>query len=206
VVAAAAAAMALWLIAVKGTPGSDALRLAAFNAVSVISTTGFASADFNQWGGFPGVVFIMLMFIGGCTGSTAGAMKVMRFQILGKLGAHALRRPVQPRAVFRIAYQGKPVGEDVIMSVTVFCFVYFLSFAMLTAALAATGLDYITSRSGAAQAIGNIGPGLGDIIGPAGNFQSLSDPAKWLLAVGMILGRLEFMAVLVLFTRRFWRG
>ncbi len=92
------------------------------------------------------------------------------------------------------------------MSVTVFCFVYFISFAALAAALAATGLDFITSVSGAAQAIGNIGPGLGEIIGPAGNYKSLSDPAKWLLAVGMILGRLEFMAVLVLFTRRFWRG
>jgi len=206
VVAAAALGMAAWLVLTKGTPAADALRLAAFNAVSVISTTGFASADFNQWGGFPGVIFIMLMFIGGCTGSTSGAMKVMRFEILGKLGSYALRKLVHRRAVYRIRYQGKAVGEDVIMSVTVFCFVYFISFAALAAALSATGLDFITSVSGAAQAIGNIGPGLGEIIGPAGNYKSLPDPAKWLLAAGMILGRLEFMAVLVLFTRRFWRG
>lgn len=206
VIVAVALALAAWLVLIKGTPAADALRHAAFNAVSVITTTGFASADYNQWGGFPGVIFIMLMFIGGCTGSTSGAMKVMRFEILGKLGALAMRRLVHRRRVFRIVYQGKPVSEDVIMSVTVFCFVYFLSFAALTAALAATGLDFITSLSGAAQALGNIGPGLGEIIGPAGNFKSLSDPAKWLLATGMILGRLEFMAVLVLFTRRFWRG
>jgi trk system potassium uptake protein TrkH len=206
VIALATLGMAAWLTIMKGTPPADAVRLAAFNAVSVISTTGFASADYNQWGGFPAIIFIMLMFIGGCTGSTSGAMKVMRFEILGKLGLYTLRKLVHPRGVFRIRYQRKPIGEDVIMSVTVFCFVYFLSFAALAAALGATGLDFITSISGAAQAVGNIGPGLGEIIGPAGNFKSLSDPAKWLLAVGMILGRLEFMAVLVLFTRRFWRG
>ena len=206
VVAAASLGIALWLALIKGTPAADALRLAAFNVVSVVTTTGFASADYNLWGGFPGIIFIMLMFIGGCTGSTAGAMKVMRFEILGKLGVSAIRRLVHPRGVYRITYQRKAVGEDVIMSVTIFCFVYFLSFAALTAAVAATGLDFVTSLSGAAQALGNVGPGLGEIIGPAGNYKGLSDPAKWLLAIGMILGRLEFMAVLVLFTRRFWRG
>ncbi len=206
VIAAATLATALWLIATKGTPAGDALRLAAFNIVSVITTTGFASADFNTWGGFPAIIFIMLMFIGGCTGSTGGAMKVMRFEILARLGADAIRRLVHPRRVFRMRYQGKPLGDDVIMSVTIFCFVYFLSFAALTAAVAATGLDFVTSLTGAAQALGNVGPGLGEIIGPAGNYKPLPDTAKWLLAIGMILGRLEFMAVLVLFTRRFWRG
>ncbi|MFO0988093.1 MAG: TrkH family potassium uptake protein [Alphaproteobacteria bacterium] len=206
VILAATLAIAAWLALTKDTPAGDALRLAAFNVVSVITTTGFASADFNAWGGFPGIVFIMLMFIGGCTGSTAGAIKVMRFEILGRLGAEAVRKLVHPRGVFRMRYQGKPIGDDVIASVTIFCFVYFISFAALTAAVAATGLDFVTSLTGAAQALGNIGPGLGEIIGPAGNFKPLPDTAKWLLAIGMILGRLEFMAVLVLFTRRFWRG
>lgn len=206
VIAAATLAIAAWLALAKNTPVGDALRLAAFNVVSVVTTTGFASADYNQWGGFPGIVFIMLMFIGGCTGSTSGAIKVMRFEILGRLGAEAVRKLVHPRGVFRMRYQGKPIGDDVIASVTIFCFVYFISFAALTAAVAATGLDFVTSLTGAAQAIGNIGPGLGEIIGPAGNFKPLPDTAKWLLALGMILGRLEFMAVLVLFTRRFWRG
>ena len=206
VIAAATLVVALWLVLAKDTPAGAALRLAAFNVVSVITTTGFASADYNQWGGFPGIVFIMLMFIGGCAGSTSGAMKVMRFEILGRLGADAMRRLVHPRGVFRMTYQGRPLSADVISSVTIFCFVYFISFAALTAAVAATGLDFTTSLTGAAQAIGNIGPGLGEIIGPAGNFKPLPDAAKWLLALGMILGRLEFMAVLVLFTRRFWRG
>jgi trk system potassium uptake protein TrkH len=206
VIAVATLAIALWLAFVKDTPAGTALRLAAFNVVSVVTTTGFASADYNQWGGFPGIIFIMLMFIGGCAGSTAGAMKVMRFEILGRLGANTMRRLVHPRGVFRMTYQGKPLGNDVIMSVTIFCFVYFLSFAALTAAVAATGLDFVTSLTGAAQALGNIGPGLGEIIGPAGNYKPVPDLAKWLLAIGMIMGRLEFMAILVLFTRRFWRG
>ncbi len=206
VIAAATLGSALWLALVKAMPTGDAVRLAAFNVVSVLTTTGFASADYNAWGGFPGIVFIMLMFIGGCAGSTAGAMKVMRFEILGRLGANTMRRLVHRRGVYRMSYQGKPIGDDVITSVTIFCFVYFISFAVLTAAVAATGLDFVTSLTGAAQALGNVGPGLGEIIGPAGNFKTLSDPAKWLLAIGMILGRLEFMAILVLFTRRFWRG
>jgi trk system potassium uptake protein TrkH len=205
-IAAATLAIAVWLALVKDTPAGAAVRLAAFNVVSVITTTGFASADYNLWGGLPGIIFIMLMFVGGCAGSTAGAMKVMRFEILGRLGANALRRLVHPRGVFRMRYQGRPIGDDVIMSVTIFCFVYFLSFAVLTAAVAATGLDFVTSLTGAAQALGNIGPGLGEIIGPAGNYKTVPDLAKWLLALGMIMGRLEFMAILVLFTRRFWRG
>ncbi len=206
VIAAAALAMAAWLVLTRDTAANDALRLAFFNVVSVITTTGFASADFNQWGGFTSIVFIALMFIGGCTGSTAGAMKVMRFEILGKLGFIAMKKLVHRRRVYRMTYQGKPVSADVVMSVTVFCFVYFMSFAALAAGLAATGLDFVTALTGAAQALGNIGPGLGDIIGPAGNYKSLSDPAKWLITVGMLMGRLEFFAVLVLFTRRFWRG
>jgi len=206
VIAAATLAIAIWLALVKDTSAGTALRLAAFNVVSVITTTGFASADYNQWGGLAAIVIIMLMFIGGCAGSTAGAMKVMRFEILGRLGINAIRRLVHPRGVFRMSYQGRALTTDVIMSVTIFCFVYFLSFAALTAAVAATGLDFVTSLTGAAQAIGNIGPGLGEIIGPAGNFKTLPSAAKWLLAIGMILGRLEFMAVIVLFTRRFWRG
>jgi trk system potassium uptake protein TrkH len=206
VIAAATMAIALWLAVTKDMPPMAALRLAAFNVVSVVTTTGFASADYNLWGGLPAIIFIMLMFIGGCAGSTAGAMKVMRFEILGRLGGNAMRRLVHRRGVFRMTYRGRPLGEDVVMSVTIFCFVYFISFAALAAGLGATGLDFVTSLTGSAQALGNVGPGLGEIIGPAGNYKPLSDLAKWLLAIGMIMGRLEFMAILVLFMRRFWRG
>lgn len=206
VAAACVLAVALWLWQAKAMPADAALRLAAFNVVSILTTTGYASTDFNGWGGFPGIIFIMAMFIGGCAGSTAGGIKVMRFEILGRLGANTLYRLVHRRGVYRLAYQGRPLTEDVIASVTLFCFVYFISFAALTAGLGATGLDFVTSVTGAAQALGNVGPGLGEIIGPAGNFKSIPDPAKWLSVIGMIMGRLEFMAVLVLFTRRFWRG
>jgi trk system potassium uptake protein TrkH len=118
----------------------------------------------------------------------------------------AVRKLVQRHGVQRLLYHGRPVGEDVVASIMVFGFVYFVSFAALARALGAFGLDFTTAVSGAAAAVGNIGPGLGEIIGPAGNYATLPEGAKWLLALGMIMGRLEFMAVLVLFTRRFWRG
>ena len=202
----AVAAVSLWLWLGRDLPAGDALRLAAFNVVSLATTTGYASADYNQWGSFAVVVFLVLMFVGGCTGSTAGAVKVLRFEIMAKLAAGAMRKLVQRHGVSRLLYQGRPVGEDVVASIMVFGFVYFVSFGVLAMALGAFGLDFTTAVSGAASAVGNIGPGLGEIIGPAGNYAPLPDGAKWLLALGMIMGRLEFMAVLVVFTRRFWRG
>lgn len=203
---AAVAAIALWLWLGRDLPAGDALRLAAFNVVSLATTTGYASADYTQWGSFAAIVFLALMFVGGCTGSTAGAVKVLRFEIMAKLAGGALRRLVQRHGVQRVLYNGRPLGEDVIASIMVFGFVYFVSFAALALALGAFGLDFTTAVSGAASAVGNIGPGLGEIIGPAGNYAPLPEGAKWLLALGMIMGRLEFMAVLVLFTRRFWQG
>jgi trk system potassium uptake protein TrkH len=206
VIAAASIAMAFWLWATRDTPPGEAVRLATFHVVSVITTTGFAAADYGQWGGFTAIIFLALMFIGGCTGSTAGGIKVMRFEILALLGTVTLRRLLQRHVVLRLSYQGHPVGPEIINSVTIFCFVYFVSFAALAAALAATGLDFATAISGSATSLGNVGPGLGGIIGPAGTFKPLPDSAKWLCAIGMLMGRLEFMAVLVLLTRRFWRG
>jgi trk system potassium uptake protein TrkH len=184
----------------------DALRLGIFHVISLATTTGYATADYSQWGSFPLMLFLVLMFIGGCTGSTAGAIKVLRFEIMAKLALGTMRQIVQRHGVHRLLYQRRPLTEDVIASVTVFGFVYFVSFGVLAMALAAFGLDFITAVSGAAAAVGNVGVGMGDVIGPAGNYAALPDGAKWLLAAGMIMGRLEFMAVLVLFTRRFWRG
>ena len=206
VVLACVLAVAVWIWLKRGIPLMDSLRLSAFNIVSIITTTGFVSADFNQWGGFATLVFFMVMFVGGCTGSTAGGIKVMRWEILGQFAAQSIRRLVRRNAVMPIRYQGQVIDTDTIMSVTIFCFVYFMTFAFFSIAVAATGLDMITSMSSIAQAMANAGPGLGEIVGPAGNFKSLSDLAKWLISIAMILGRLEFMAVLVLFTRRFWRG
>jgi trk system potassium uptake protein TrkH len=203
---AASAAVALWLWLGRGMAPDDALRLGIFHVISLATTTGYATADYSQWGSFPLMLFLVLMFIGGCTGSTAGAIKVLRFEIMAKLALGTMRQIVQRHGVHRLLYQRRPLTEDVIASVTVFGFVYFVSFGVLAMALAAFGLDFITAVSGAAAAVGNVGVGMGDVIGPAGNYAALPDGAKWLLAAGMIMGRLEFMAVLVLFTRRFWRG
>jgi trk system potassium uptake protein TrkH len=204
--AAAVALLTLWLWRSQGLPPDAALRLAAFNVISLASTTGYASADYGQWGSVAAIVFLGLMLMGGCTGSTAGAVKVLRFEIMARLAGASIRRLIHRHGVVRLVYNGRPLGEDVITSIMVFGFIYFASFAALALALGALGLDFVTAVSGAASAVGNIGPGLGEIIGPAGNYASLPDAAKWLLAIGMLMGRLEFLAVLVLFTRRFWRG
>jgi trk system potassium uptake protein TrkH len=203
-IAIALVTLSLWQQ--RGMPLGDALRLATFNVVSLATTTGYASADYGQWGSFPVIVIFILMFIGGCTGSTAGAIKVLRFEVMAKLAGASMRRLVSRHRVTRLVYAGRPLSEDVTTSIMVFGFIYFVSFAVLAACLGALGLDFTTAISGAASAVGNIGPGLGDIIGPAGNYSSLPEVAKWLLAAGMIMGRLEFLAVLVLFTQRFWRG
>jgi trk system potassium uptake protein len=187
-------------------PLLDALRLSAFNVTSVITTTGFASADYNLWGGLAVGVFFYLTFVGGCTGSTAGAIKIFRFRVMTIVLADYLFRRFSPHAVSRRTYDGRPLDDDVVEGVLAFAVVYAASVAVLALCLGAMELDWITSLSGAATALGNVGPGLGPIIGPVGNFATLPDAAKWLLAFGMLLGRLELFTVLVLLTPRFWRG
>jgi trk system potassium uptake protein len=204
--AAAVVALALWLHLHGGRPLGEALRLAAFNASSVMTTTGFASDDFNLWGSFAIGVFFYLMFIGGCTGSTSGAIKVFRFRVLFIVLRSYLSRRFMPHAVAYPSYDGKVLSGDVVEGVMAFLAVYFLTVAIAALALGAFGLDWLTALSGAVQAIGNVGPGLGPIIGPAGNFSSLPDGAKWILALAMLLGRLELFTVLVLLTPGFWRG
>jgi trk system potassium uptake protein TrkH len=198
--------LTIWLGVHQEVALLDALRLAAFNATSIVTTTGFASSDYNLWGGFAVGVFFYLTFIGGCTGSTAGAIKIFRFRVMAiVLGDYLLRR-FSPHAVGRRSYDGRHLDDDVIEGVFAFAVVYALAVAVIAVGLGAMGLDLITSLSGAATALGNVGPGLGPIIGPAGNFATLPDAAKWLLAFGMLLGRLELFTVLVLLTPKFWRG
>ena len=183
-----------------------AFRHAAFNTVSVVTTTGYATTDYGLWGNAAVGLFFGLMFIGGCTGSTSGGIKIFRFEVMAiMLKAHFLRL-LYPRGVFPRAYGDRPLDDEIINSVVAFFAVFFLCYAALTIALMAFGLDFLTSSSGAATALSNVGPGLGDIIGPAGNFASLPDGAKWLLSFGMLLGRLELFTVLILFMPRFWRG
>ena len=151
-------------------------------------------------------VFFFVGLIGGCAGSTCCSIKIFRYQLLLSAIATQIRRIHAPHGVFSLKYEGRSVGEDVISSVMAFFTMFVVSLGILSVLLSATGLDFVTSVSGAAAAIANIGPGLGDIIGPTGNFSSLSDTAKWLLSFGMLMGRLELVVVIVLFTARFWRS
>ncbi|WP_246472821.1 TrkH family potassium uptake protein [Pelagibacterium limicola] len=199
-------ALGLWLTLSGQYDPEPAFRHAAFNVVSVVTTTGYATADYGLWGNFAIGLFFGLTFIGGCTGSTSGGIKIFRFEVMAlMLKAHFMRL-LYPRGVFRSYYGERPVGDEVIGSVVAFFAVFFLCYAVFTIALMALGLDFLTSASGAVTALANVGPGLGEIIGPAGNFGTLPDAAKWLLSLAMLLGRLELFTVLILFVPRFWRG
>ncbi len=186
-------------------PG-EALRAAAFNVVSVVTTTGYASADYTTWGSFTTVVFFFILFAGGCTGSTAGGIKQFRYVVLYEEAVVQLRRLMQPSGVFLPRFNGRPIPETVATAVLAFFFLFALCTVALTDLLALCGLDLVTSLSGAATVLNNVGPGLGPIIGPVGNFAPLPDAAKWLLAFGMLLGRLELFTILVLLLPTFWRG
>jgi trk system potassium uptake protein TrkH len=184
----------------------DALRHAAVNVVSVVTTTGFATTDYLLWGNAAIGLFFGLTFIGGCTGSTTGGMKIFRFQVMAAMLRGQFLRLVYPRGVFPRVYAGRPLPDEVVGSVVVYFSLYFVCYGLLTIALMALDLDFATSASAAVTALSNVGPGIGDVIGPAGNFAPLPDTAKWLLSFAMLLGRLELFTVLVLFMPRFWRG
>ena len=198
----------LWIyLAVTGQePGLTGLRRAAFNLVSIMTGTGYASGDYESWGLFSTALFFVVMFIGGCAGSTACGIKIFRFQVLFQEMRQQTARLIFPNGIFVKQFNGRPISQDVSSAVMSFFFLYLASFIVLAIALSLTGLDPLTAFSGAATAISNVGPGLGPVIGPAGNFEPLSDVAKWLLAAGMILGRLELFTVLVLLLPAFWRG
>ncbi|MCW8834931.1 MAG: TrkH family potassium uptake protein [Rhodospirillales bacterium] len=195
-----------WVWTVDHYPLPEAFRYATFSVVSVVTTTGFATTDYTAWGGFAVAIFLFLTVMGGCTGSTSGGIKIFRFEILGKaLRAH-LWRLVYPNGVRAMMYGGRGLHEDVFGAVLLFVGAFAMTTAVSAVTLAWIGLDPITSISAAATAMANVGPGLGDVIGPTGNFASLPDSAKWVLVVTMLLGRLEIFSVLVLVTPTFWRG
>ncbi|MDC3036397.1 TrkH family potassium uptake protein, partial [Candidatus Pelagibacter sp.] len=177
-----------------------------FNVVSILTGTGYVNAQFDNWGGFSLLLFIGLMFIGGCAGSTTCGIKIFRIQILYSFVLNQLKKIIYPRGVFVLKYNQNPVDNKFIASIISFIYMYLVIFFVITALLTLTGLDFITSISGAATSISNVGPGLGSTIGPNGNFSSLPDVSKWILSLGMILGRLELFAILVLFLPSFWRN
>jgi trk system potassium uptake protein TrkH len=186
-------------------PFHTALTYSAFNFVSIITTTGFATEDYTVWGPFVAGCALVATALGGCSGSTSGGIKAYRFLILFKLLANGLKRFVYPSTVVTVHYGDRPVDDAMQRAVVLFISAFVTIWMILTLALAATGLDILTAFSGALTCLTNVGPGLGDVIGPAGNFSAVPDAAKWLLSVAMLLGRLEILAVLVLFTPLFWR-
>ncbi len=204
-----AAVIALALIAylwLREGATEENLRKALFNVTSILTGTGYASADYMTWGGFPVMVFFFIGLIGGCAGSTTCSIKIFRYQLLFAAIRAQVRKIHSPHGLFTPRYQGRTVGEDVVNSVMAFFMVFIVSMGVLSVLLGLTGLDFITSVSGAAAALANIGPGLGETIGPAGNYAGLNDTAKWLLSAAMLIGRLELMAVYAILTVRFWRS
>ena len=206
IVLAALIALAGWQWIANQTPIDDAVRYAAFNAISIITGTGYSTADFSAWGSFALPVFTVLMFIGGCTGATTGGVKIFRIHVLAQTAWIQILQLIQPHGVFLSKFNGRPIPDSVPPSVMGFFFLFMLCFAVIAMVLSLMGLDYVTSISGAATSIANVGPGLGPIIGPSGTFQPLPDGAKWLLSVAMLLGRLELFTVLVLLVPRFWKN
>ena len=177
-----------------------------FNTISILTGTGYVSAEFDGWGSFPLTLFLALMFVGGCVGSTTCGIKIFRIQILYLFISNQIKKIIYPKGVFPIKYDQNSVDDKFIASIISFIYLYFVIFFALTALLSLTGLDFITAISGAATSISNVGPGLGPIIGPNGDFSSLPNISKWILTMGMILGRLELFAILVLFLPSFWRN
>lgn len=199
-----AVALAVYLRVTFEMPFSEALTHSAFNIVSIITTTGFASDDYTQWGPFALACFFVATFLGGCSGSTSGGIKAYRFLILFELLVNGLRKLVYPNTVTTVHYGDRAIDESMQRAVVLFISSFFMLWLIATVLIAATGVDFLSATTGALSAITNVGPGLSPQIGPAGNFADIPDAAKWVLSFAMLLGRLEILAVLVIFTPVFW--
>lgn len=205
-VAIAIAFITWWGYSVHHLPFWQSLRHSSFNVVSIVTTTGFASTDYTLWGSFVVVMIFVLSVIGGCTGSTTGGIKIFRLMALAEIARVQINQLFQPHAVMRPLFNGKPLSDSDIASVMGFIILWAITFTAFSILVSATGLDFTTSLSAVAAAMANTGPGLGHIVGPAGNYATIPDTAKWLLSAAMMVGRLELFSVLVLFAPRFWRG
>jgi trk system potassium uptake protein TrkH len=205
IILVAAAVIAAWLWLDQGRPVEAAIRHALFTVVSIVTTTGYASSDYMLWGGFPIAIIFVLMYVGGCTGSTAGGIKVFRLQVIYLFARAQVTRQIMPNRVVATRLDNRDIDTSVASSVLAFVGLYVATVAAVTIVLSVFGLDFLTALSSAVTAIGNVGPGLGDTVGPAGNFGSFSDAAKLVTSAAMLLGRLELMTVLVVLTPFFWR-
>ena len=184
---------------------SSALRLTTFNITSILTGTGYTSTNYNNWGGFGLIIILMIMFIGGCAGSTTGGIKIFRFQILFRGVRLQIKKLTQPHAVFLMKFNKKTVTENTYTSIISFFFIYILLFILSSVILSFLGLDFLTALSASASAISNVGPGVGEIIGPNGNYSGINEIGKWVLAFTMLIGRLEIFTILVLFSKNFWK-
>ena len=205
IVAVVTLGMTVFRIAIRGDLTEHAFREGLFNVTSIITGTGYASTDYQSWGHFPVVAFFFLGLVGGCAGSTCCSVKVFRYQILFSAILAQIRRIHSPHGIFVARFEGRTVSPEVLSSVMSFFVIFVVSIGVTSVLLGMTGLDFVTSLTGAATAIANVGPGLGEIIGPIGNFATLNDVAKWLLSIGMLVGRLELLVVYAMFTIGFWR-
>jgi len=199
-------ALVLWLVATEQFELGTSIREAVFNVVSIATTTGYASADYTLWGTFAIVVFFFLTYVGGCSGSTSGGIKIFRFKIAFVMFRETIQRLLHPSATFSRTLQGQPLTDEIVASVMAFALTFAVTVGVAATLLAAFGNDFVTGFSAAATAAANVGPGIGDIIGPSGNYASLNDPSKWTICVAMLLGRLEIFTVLILLTPTFWQN
>jgi len=206
VIAAVLVAVVCGFRVMEGTSLEVSLRETLFNVISILTGTGYSSADYQTWGAFVVVLIFFTGLVGGCAGSTSCSIKVFRYQLLIATIRARIHAIHTPHGIFTPRYDGRPVSDEVLNSVMVFVVAFVVTLGVLSVLLSMTGLDLITSVSGAAAALANIGPGLGELIGPSGNFAPLNDAAKWLLAAAMLIGRLELMAVFAILTLNFWRA
>jgi len=183
-----------------------AMTEAAFTVVSIGTTTGYVSTDYAAWGTFALMVIFFLTFVGGCSGSTSGGIKIFRFKISFIMFRETVQRLLHPNAVFARSMDGRHVTDDTVASVAAFALAFACTVGIAAILLAAAGNDIVTSFSAAATATANVGPGIGDVIGPTSNFASLNDASKWIVCTAMLLGRLEIFTALILFTPDFWRS
>lgn len=202
----AASLLAAWLVATGQMEGAPAFREAVFNVVSIATTTGFVSADYMQWGALAVMLFFFLTFVGGCSGSTSGGIKIFRFKIAFVMFRETILRLLHPNATFSRTMQGRPLNDDIVASVMAFALIFAVTVGISATLLAALGNDFATSFSAAATAAANVGPGIGSTIGPTDNFAALTNASKWVIGAVMILGRLEIFTVLIIFTPDFWRN
>ena len=205
IISISALSLALYLTFTQDVLFAKSSFMSLFNVISVMTGTGYAQGNISHWGGFAITIFLFLMAVGGCAGSTSCGVKIFRFQVLYSIIKVQIKQLLHPNGVFLPHYNGKPLSKDVPSAVMGFFFVYALGFSVLTLVLTFIGLDLMTALSGAMSSISNVGPGLGEIIGPMSTFQSLPDTAKWVLCAGMLLGRLELFTILVMFSPNFWK-